>query len=211
MAEESHGKIYGINGPVIKVHGEYAFKMREMVLVGHDRLIGEVIRVLDTEVIVQVYENTTGLKPGEPDISTGKPLTVKLGPGIIGNIFDGIERPLTRIAENTGNFIKRGSVMDNLDSDKLWDVRLLAQNGQTVKPGTIFAEVKETESVIHKIMVHPDIEGEIIEEIGRYTPQRADQSAPQSHPPGPPWKPRLRCHRLRTQRPHAEPCRTPTR
>jgi V/A-type H+-transporting ATPase subunit A len=163
MAEESHGKIYGINGPVIKVHGEYAFKMREMVLVGHDKLIGEVIRVLDTEVIVQVYENTTGLKPGEPVISTGKPLTVKLGPGIIGNIFDGIERPLTRIAENTGNFIKRGSVMDNLDSDKLWDVRLLVQNGQTVKPGTIFAEVKETESVIHKIMVPPDIEGEIIE------------------------------------------------
>ncbi len=165
MEITSHGIIYGINGPVIKVSGRHAFQMLEMVLVGHDRLIGEVIRVLDTETIVQVYENTTGLKPGEPVISTGRPLTIKLGPGIIGNIFDGIERPLTQIAKDTGIFIKRGSVMDNLDTDKLWEVKILVKPGDYVKQGRVLAEVKETESVNHKIMVPPNIEGEIIEVV----------------------------------------------
>ncbi|MGI6086231.1 MAG: V-type ATP synthase subunit A [Acetivibrionales bacterium] len=166
METTSQGIIYGINGPVIKVRGNHAFQMLEMVLVGHDRLIGEVIRVLDSETIVQVYENTTGLKPGEPVVSTGKPLTVKLGPGIIGNIFDGIERPLTRIAENTGIFISRGSIMDNLDREKLWDVRILVNPGDYVKHGEVIAEVKETQSVNHKIMVPPDMEGEVIETAG---------------------------------------------
>lgn len=171
MADVSQGTIYGINGPVVKVHGEYAFKMLEMVLVGNERLIGEVIRILDTETIVQVYENTTGLKPGEPVVSTGKPLTIKLGPGIIGSIFDGIERPLTRIAEKMGSFIKRGSVMDNLDNEKLWEVKTLVHPGDNVKPGMIFAEVKETESVLHKIMVPSDIEGVVTEVVndGSYT------------------------------------------
>src|SRR6266403_1584695 len=113
MGETSQGTIYGINGPVVKVRGDHAFKMMEMVLVGHEKLIGEVIRVQENETIVQVYENTTGLRPGEPVVSTGSPLTVKLGPGIIGNIFDGIERPLTSIARKTGPFIGRGMIMDN--------------------------------------------------------------------------------------------------
>ena len=163
MERASQGIIYGINGPVVKVRGKQAFQMLEMVLVGHDRLIGEVIRVLEDETIVQVYENTTGLKPGEPVVSTGKPLTVKLGPGIMGNIFDGIERPLTRIADNTGIFIKRGSIMDNLDREKLWEVKILVRPGDHVKQGDIIAEVKETESVNHKIMVPPNVEGEVIE------------------------------------------------
>jgi len=162
MEQTSHGFIYGINGPVVKVRGKQAFQMLEMVLVGHDRLIGEVIRVLEDETIVQVYENTTGLKPGEPVVSTGKPLTVKLGPGIIGNIFDGIERPLVRIAEETGVFIRRGSIMDNLDREKLWEVKMLVRSGDHVDQGQIIAEVRETESVIHKIMVPPGIRGEVI-------------------------------------------------
>jgi V/A-type H+-transporting ATPase subunit A len=165
MEHTSQGIIYGINGPVVKVRGRQAFQMLEMVLVGHDRLIGEVIRVLENETIVQVYENTTGLKPGEPVVSTGKPLTVKLGPGIMGNIFDGIERPLARIADSTGIFIKRGSIMDNLDRDKLWEVKILAEPGDYVKQGEIIAEVKETGSVNHKIMVPPNIEGEITEAV----------------------------------------------
>lgn len=170
MAEQAHGTIYGINGPVIKVRGEHAFQMLEMVLVGEGRLIGEVIRVLDTETIIQVYENTTGLKVGEPVFSTGKPLTIKLGPGILGQIFDGIERPLTRIAKNTGAFLKRGSVMDNLDHDKLWEVKILVRRGEMVKPGTLLAEVKETDSVLHKVMVPPNMEGEVTEVAsdGRY-------------------------------------------
>jgi V/A-type H+-transporting ATPase subunit A len=133
--------------------------MMEMVLVGHEKLIGEVIRVLEDETIVQVYENTTGLKPGEPVIPTGRPLTVKLGPGIIGNIFDGIERPLTSIAQESGPFIGRGTVMDNLDTEKLWDVKVLVHNGDTVKPGMVIAQVQETPSVVHHVMVPPNIDG----------------------------------------------------
>lgn len=174
MENTSHGTIYGINGPVIKVRGDHAFQMLEMVLVGHDKLIGEVIRILETETIVQVYENTTGLKPGEPVVSTGKLLTVKLGPGILGNIFDGIQRPLVKIAENTGIFINRGSVMDNLDREKLWDVRMLVKPGDYVSQGEVIAELKETESVNHKIMVPPGIQGEIIEAVadGQYNIDR---------------------------------------
>ena len=166
MGDTSHGTIYGINGPVIKVRGNHAFQMLEMVLVGHDRLVGEVIRILKHETIVQVYENTTGLKTGEPVVSTGKPLTVKLGPGIIGNVFDGIERPLVKIAEDTGIYIKRGSVMNNLDTEKLWDVKMLVEPGDYLNQGEVFAEVKETESVNHKIMVPPGIKGEVIEAVG---------------------------------------------
>ncbi len=174
MENTSHGTIYGINGPVIKVRGDHAFQMLEMVLVGHDKLIGEVIRILETETIVQVYENTTGLKPGEPVVSTGKLLTVKLGPGILGNIFDGIQRPLVKIAKNTGIFINRGSVMDNLDREKLWDVRMLVKPGDYVSQGEVIAELKETESVNHKIMVPPGIQGEIIEAVadGQYNIDR---------------------------------------
>lgn len=171
MTDTLHGTIYGINGPVIKVRGNYPFKMYEMVHVGNERLIGEVIRVLENETIVQVYENTTGLKAGESVTATGKPLTIKLGPGIIGNIFDGIERPLTRIAEQMGSFIKRGSSMDNLDTEKLWDVRVKAKPGDKVKPGDVVAEVDETDSVVHRIMVPPYVEGEVVEALsdGRYT------------------------------------------
>jgi|CZCB01.1.fsa_nt_gi V/A-type H+-transporting ATPase subunit A len=159
MGVTTQGTIYGINGPVVRVRGDHAFQMMEMVLVGHEKLIGEVIRVLEDETIVQVYENTTGLKPGEPVIPTGRPLTVKLGPGIIGNIFDGIERPLTSIAQESGPFIGRGTVMDNLDTEKLWDVKVLVHSGDTVKPGMVIAQVQETPSVVHHVMVPPNIEG----------------------------------------------------
>ena len=159
MGVTTQGTIYGINGPVVRVRGDHAFQMMEMVLVGHEKLIGEVIRVLEDETIVQVYENTTGVKPGEPVIPTGRPLTVKLGPGIIGNIFDGIERPLASIAQESGPFIGRGTVMDNLDTEKLWDVKVLVHNGDTVKPGMVIAQVQETPSVVHHVMVPPNIDG----------------------------------------------------
>lgn len=159
MGVTTQGTIYGINGPVVRVRGDHAFQMMEMVLVGHEKLIGEVIRVLEDETIVQVYENTTGLKPGEPVIPTGRPLTVKLGPGIIGNIFDGIERPLASIAQKSGAFIDRGTLMDNLDTEKLWDVKVLVHNGDTVKPGMVIAQVQETPSVVHHVMVPPNIDG----------------------------------------------------
>jgi len=171
MSNEAQGTIFGINGPVIQVKGEYSFEMLEMVLVGEERLIGEVIRILDDQTIIQVYENTTGLKPGEPVVSTGKPLTIKLGPGIIGNIFDGIQRPLEKMAVEQGSFIKRGTTADNLNKATLWDTKVLVKAGDVCKPGHIVAVVQETDAVLHKIMVPPNMSGTVKDIVidGKYS------------------------------------------
>ncbi len=171
MSVKGQGRIFGINGPVVKVHGTYPFQMLEMVLVGHEQLIGEVIRILDTETIVQVYENTTGLKPGEPVTPMGKPLTILLGPGIIGNVFDGIQRPLEQLAATQGAFIQRGVHTEYLDTKKLWDVKLLVRTGETLTPGQVIAEIMETESFVHRVMVPPGVEGIVMDAAidGRYT------------------------------------------
>ena len=112
------GKIYGINGPVIYVKGDQGFKMSEMVYVGKDHLVGEVIALSRERTIIQVYEETTGLKPGEEVLGTGDAISVTLAPGIIGNIFDGVQRPLTEIAKAYGPFISRGISVESLDPDK---------------------------------------------------------------------------------------------
>ena len=104
----SKGVIYGINGPVVYVKGRTEFKMAEMVYVGNERLVGEVIRLSSERTTIQVYEETTGVKPGEPVVGTGAPISVTLAPGILDNIFDGIERPLAKIAERSGSYISRG-------------------------------------------------------------------------------------------------------
>ena len=114
--------IYGINGPVVTLLGETGLSMMETVLVGKDRLVGEVIGINDRQTTVQVYENTTGLHAGEPVHTTGGPLCATLGPGILTNIFDGIERPLKAIAAQSGDFISRGVSVSALDEDKTWDV-----------------------------------------------------------------------------------------
>ncbi|NLN63897.1 MAG: V-type ATP synthase subunit A [Clostridiaceae bacterium] len=169
--KNTQGMIYGINGPVIRVRGNNRLKMLEMVLVGDEKLIGEVIRVDRDEAIVQVYESTAGLKPGEPVISTGKPLSVMLGPGIIGNIFDGIQRPLVKIREKSGEFIRRGMSVTQLELDRKWPVKMLVKAGDRVEPGTKIAEVQETEVVKHFVLVPPDIRGEVIDvaKDGEYT------------------------------------------
>ena len=115
----SENVIYSINGPVVKVKNAKDFSMLEMVYVGHAKLMGEVISITKDLTTIQVYETTTGLKPGEPVISTGSPICVTLGPGILRNIFDGIERPLQAIAEQSGAFIEAGSDVDSLDVEKL--------------------------------------------------------------------------------------------
>ncbi|NLO41158.1 MAG: V-type ATP synthase subunit A, partial [Ruminiclostridium sp.] len=171
LSETSKGTIYGINGPVIRVRGNESLKMLEMVLVGHEKLIGEVIRVDQNETIVQVYEYTAGLKPGEPVISTGKPLSVMLGPGIIGNIFDGIQRPLVTVREKSGEFIPRGLSVSQLDLAKKWPVEMLVKPGDMVGPGTRLAKVPETDAVNHYVLVPPDVHGEVVEAVrnGEYT------------------------------------------
>ena len=107
--------IYGINGPVVTVRESHSFSMMEMVYVGKERLVGEVIGITSELTTIQVYEETTGLRPGEPVTGTGSPLNVTLGPGILDNIFDGIERPLKAIEQNSGAFIARGSSVSSLD------------------------------------------------------------------------------------------------
>ena len=112
--------IYSINGPVVKVKDTVSFSMLEMVYVGNDSLMGEVISVSKEFTTIQVYETTTGLKPGEPVVSTGSPICATLGPGILRNIFDGIERPLKALEKESGAFIRAGSNVDSLDVNKKW-------------------------------------------------------------------------------------------
>ncbi len=155
--------IYGINGPVITVKGPTEFKMMEMVHVGNENLVGEIIGVTDEFTTVQVYEETTGLKPGDPITGTGNPMNVLLGPGIIDNIFDGIERPLKAIEEESGAFISRGSQVNALDDQKLWNVSLKVKVGDKLSGGEIYATIPETEIIEHRLMVPPALSGEIVE------------------------------------------------
>ena len=150
----SKGVIYGINGPVVYVKGRTEFKMAEMVYVGNERLVGEVIRLSSERTTIQVYEETTGVKPGEPVVGTGAPISVTLAPGILDNIFDGIERPLAKIAERSGSYISRGISVDSLDGEKLWDAHITVREGQEVLGGSIICEVQETHAIVHTCLCY---------------------------------------------------------
>ncbi|MBQ8227640.1 MAG: V-type ATP synthase subunit A [Clostridia bacterium] len=156
-------KIFGINGPVVTVLGRTDLSMSEMVYVGKKGLIGEVIRLDKDKAVIQVYEETSGLKPGEPVKSTGQPMSVTLGPGILDNIFDGIENPLEAIADCAGAFIPKGVRPAPLDENKLWDVTVTAKAGDVLSGGDIYATCPETQVITHKIMVPPDVSGKVIE------------------------------------------------
>jgi len=157
--------IFGINGPVVTIKEATDFSMQEMVFVGDNRLVGEVIRITDKLTTIQVYENTTGLRPGEPVYTTGHPLSVTLGPGIISNTFDGIERPLKRIEELSGAFIEKGLNVPSLDGEKLWDVTITVKAGDILKAGAIYATCPESSLILHKCMVTPTISGEVVSAV----------------------------------------------
>jgi len=163
--------IYSINGPVVTVKDTSTFGMAEMVYVGNAGLIGEVISVSEARTTIQVYENTTGLLVGEPVKGTGAPLSATLGPGIMENIFDGIERPLTDIAQKNGAFIATGVHVDSLDMARRWDVTVTVKPGDSVSGGTVVATCPETSIITHKSMVPPDISGVVTwaAENGQYT------------------------------------------
>lgn len=165
------GTIYGINGPVIYLKGNTGFKMSEMVYVGEERLVGEVISLDKDRTTIQVYEETSGLRPGEIVEATGEAVSVTLAPGILDNIFDGIERPLERIADSGSAFITRGISVDFLDLNKLWDTHMTVSAGNILHGGDIIAEVPETRAIVHKCMVPPDIAGQVISVVqdGKYT------------------------------------------
>ena len=148
-------KIYSINGPVVKVADTKTFAMQEMVYVGNKRLIGEVIRVASDFTTIQVYEGTTGLMPGEPVESTGSPMSAVLGPGILDNIFDGIERPLKKLEEVSGAFIADGSSVSSLDTEKKYSVSVVVKSGDVISAGDIYCTCPETPSIVHKCMLSP--------------------------------------------------------
>ena len=165
-------KIYSVNGPVVKVADTKSFAMQEMVYVGKKRLIGEVIRVQSDFTTIQVYEGTTGLMPGEPVTSTGAPMSATLGPGIINNIFDGIERPLKKLEEVSGAFIADGADVSSLDTEKKYPVTMTVKTGDKLSAGEIYCTCPETPLITHKCMLSPLSKGgEVIwtAENGDYT------------------------------------------
>ncbi len=161
--KRENGIIIGINGPVVKAKGMSGFKMREMVMVGSKKLLGEIIILEGDRATIQVYEETSGLKINEPIESTGNPLSLKLGPGILGNVFDGIERPLEEINKNSDGFIPEGVGLITINEEKLWDTTITVKVGQRIKGGDVYATVQETPLILHKIMLAPHLEGEVIE------------------------------------------------
>lgn len=162
-------KIKTINGPVVVATDAKILTVREMVSVGKLKLIGEVISLEGDLATIQVYEDTSGLKVNEDIIPTGRPLSVRLGPGMLGNMFDGIQRPLKNIMDKNGSFIPSGIGFENLDTEKKWDVKLTVKVGDKIKRGDIYATIKETETIEHRLMTQ--VSGEVVEvaEDGLYT------------------------------------------
>ena len=153
--------IYGINGPVVTVNGQTDLQMMETVFVGKKRLIGEVIGITSESATIQVYEETAGLTPGEQVVPTGLPMSVTLGPGIISNIFDGIERPLKDVEKVSGPFIEKGINIPALSETKKWQVSVKLHEGDEVFGGEILATCPETDSIMHKSLVPPNISGTV--------------------------------------------------
>jgi len=155
----AQGRIVWVSGPAVKADGMSEAKMYETVIVGDSKLIGEVIRLTGDVAFIQVYESTSGLKPGEPVIGTGNPLSVTLGPGIIGQIYDGIQRPLKELSKASGSFIGRGITTTPIDMTKKYHFTPSVSVGDEVQPGNVIGTVQETDLIDHSIMASPDHPG----------------------------------------------------
>ena len=155
----SKGRIVWVSGPAVKADGMASTKMYETVEVGDSRLIGEVIRLTGDVAFIQVYESTSGLKPGEPVVGMGQPLSVLMGPGVIGRIYDGIQRPLDQIAQKSGDFIGRGIATTPVDMNKKYKFIPSVKNGDDISAGSILGTVEETPLLTHSILVPPDYKG----------------------------------------------------
>lgn len=156
------GKIVTVNGPVVRASGMRDFAMREMVGVGKLSLIGEIIRMDGEDALIQVYEDTSGLRLYEEVRGTEEPLSMALGPGLIGNIIDGIGRPLGTLLKKEGSFISRGSRTEQIDLEKSWEITPQASVGDIATPGSVLATIEESPMVTHKVMVPPEVEGQIL-------------------------------------------------
>jgi V/A-type H+-transporting ATPase subunit A len=158
---ETAGRITEISGWVVRAAAEAPLSLRELVLVGEERLIGEVVALDRHEATIQVYEETEGVAPGAPLFATGQPLTVELGPGLLGGIFDGIQRPLRALADLEGDFIGRGQQLTSLDREKLWDFVPSIEAGREVHEGDVVGSVMETAALVHPIVVPPGASGTV--------------------------------------------------
>ena len=158
------GILKRIAGPVVTAVDLDAH-MYDVVKVGNEELMGEVIKIDGDDIVIQVYESTTGIRPGEPVINTGLSLAVELGPGLLTSIYDGIQRPLEVLIEKMGNFIARGVTAPGLDHQKKWEFKPVVSAGATVKPGQIIGEVQETRSIVHKIMIPPNTKVGVVKNI----------------------------------------------
>ena len=165
------GKVYRVVGPVVEIEDISDLKMMDMVEVGEDHLIGEVVRLKDDRAFIQVYEDTTGIKAGDEVHTQGMPLYVELGPGLIGNIFDGIQRPLEKIRRDKGFFIQKGVSVSSLDREKKWHFKPLKKSGEQAHEGEIIGEVQESSLIKHKVLIPPRSRGELksIAAEGEYT------------------------------------------
>lgn len=168
------GKITRISGPIVYAEGLDGCGLYDVVDVGNKKLIGEIIRQNKGNATIQVYEEDTGMSIGEPVVSTQRPLSLRLGPGVVGNIYDGIQRPLQAMYENSGSFLLPGERTKPLDEEKIWHFEALSdvKKGMPIKPGIVLGTVKETESITEKIMVPPYVRGRVLKEFkgtGDYT------------------------------------------
>ena len=161
--KKKSGILKRIAGPVVTAVNLDAH-MYDVVKVGDEELMGEVIKIDGDNVIIQVYEDTSGIKPGEPVANTGLSLAVELGPGLLTSIYDGIQRPLEVLVEKMGNFIERGVTAPGLDRSKKWDFKPVVKAGDRVEPGQIIGEVQETNKM-HRVMIPPNVKGGVVKEI----------------------------------------------
>ncbi len=161
MAEGKTGKIVKVAGPVVVAEGMMGARMYDVVRVGNLSLIGEIVELKGDLASIQVYEETTGIGPGEPVVDTEAPLSVELGPGLIESIYDGIQRPLEALVEAEGEFMSRGSAMPGLNREKKWHFKPTVKSDENVEPGDVIGEVQETSQFVHKVMVPPGVKGTI--------------------------------------------------
>ncbi|MFP4632429.1 MAG: ATP synthase subunit A [Halobacteriales archaeon] len=159
---EDAGRISNVSGPVVKARGLDA-RMNDVVRVGEEELMGEVIEIEGDVTTIQVYEETSGISPGEPVATTGAPLSVELGPGILDSIYDGVQRPLDILEEEMGDFLDRGVDAPGIDLERTWEFTPTVEEGDEVSEGDVVGTVPETESIEHKVMVPPDVEGTVAE------------------------------------------------
>ena len=154
-------KIYSVNGPVVKATGGRGLAMKDMVYVGSEQLIGEVVSVDGDMTTVQVYEDTAGLEPGQVVTATGAPMSLRLGPGLLGHIFDGIGRPLKALEEISGPFLGRGVNLPSLDLEQLWSVTVDVKEGDQVQPGVLYAHCRETDAIVHRCLIPAGLTGTV--------------------------------------------------